>query len=229
MITRINTIAEARRQKLFALLQAAHSDKDFAEKIGMAPAYVSQLKLGNRNIGNKVARKIEEALGKDTGWFDQPQSNEAPIDGSVIAYDHLEELGEDYAAIPLMDFKVGAGSNGLVEYPRTRMDLAFISGWLKRQGLEPQNLRLIEVFGDSMESRIQEGDMVLIDTAQRAPRAGGVYAVVSDGWLKIKRLHVTLTGDVELHSDNPKYEPERPDSHLSIVGRCVWLAGSGGL
>ncbi|KAA3634591.1 MAG: S24 family peptidase [Proteobacteria bacterium] len=129
----------------------------------------------------------------------------------------------------MVDIKASAGSGGFAGNARTRMDLAFISGWLKRQGLQPQNLKLIEVLGDSMEPRIYEGDMVLIDTAQNTPRTGGVYAVMTDGWLKIKRLYVTLTGEIELHSDNEKYRPERPDSSLTIVGRCVWTAGSGGL
>ncbi len=221
--------SERRREKLLYLLAKSDSDKDFSERVGLAPAFVSQLKLGNRNIGNKVARKIERALGKDDGWFDEPDSNAVLVNGNVVAYDSVEELGDSYQSIPLVDIKAGAGSGGIAEDPRTRMDLAFISGWLMRQGLQPQNLMLIEVFGDSMEPRIFEGDMVLIDTAQTAPRTGGVYAVMTDSWLKIKRLYVSLTGDVELQSDNPRYRTERPDSSLHIVGRCVWVAGSGGL
>lgn len=229
MNTRRDALAAIRRQNLLSLLESAESDREFAKQVDLAPAYISQLKLGTRNIGNKVARKIEAAVGKKEGWFDQAPSNAFVTDRRMVAYSNAEELGEGYAHIPLVDINVGAGSQGFAENPRTRMDLAFISGWLTSQGLEPQDLKLIEVLGDFMEPRIHEGDMVLIDTAQRTPRSGGVYAVMSDGWLKIKRLHVSLTGEIELVSDNPKYAPERPDSQLVIIGRCIWLAGSGGL
>ncbi|KAA3633840.1 MAG: XRE family transcriptional regulator, partial [Proteobacteria bacterium] len=104
-----NAVIDNRRRKLLALLAKSDSDKDFAEQVGLAPAYVSQLKLGNRNIGTKVARKMAEALGKDPDWFDEPDSNAVMLDSNIVAYDDIAELGDGYQSIPLVDIKAGAG------------------------------------------------------------------------------------------------------------------------
>ncbi len=41
----------------------------------LSPSYVSQL-LGGKYIGDDVAKKISQALGKDHGWMDRPQWSE---------------------------------------------------------------------------------------------------------------------------------------------------------
>jgi transcriptional regulator with XRE-family HTH domain len=46
----------------------------FAEKVGVADSQVSQIigKNPSRNIGSKMARKIEAAFEKSIGWLDKP-------------------------------------------------------------------------------------------------------------------------------------------------------------
>ena len=44
-----------------------------AAKLDVEPSYISLIKNGRREIGDKTARKLEEAFGKKFGWMDSPQ------------------------------------------------------------------------------------------------------------------------------------------------------------
>lgn len=48
--------------------------KMFAERIGLSDRYLSHIKCNRKNIGNNVARTIEEALGLAHGWMDREHS-----------------------------------------------------------------------------------------------------------------------------------------------------------
>lgn len=54
----------------------------FADRTGTNAAHLSQIKNGVRNMGNRLARKIEVALDKPKGWMDHPQfrQSEATLD-----------------------------------------------------------------------------------------------------------------------------------------------------
>lgn len=71
-----------RRTNLQKLISQAPSQKAFAESIDTAPAYISQIvsKIPRASgksaeVGNNLARKIEEKLGLAKGWMDSPHDN----------------------------------------------------------------------------------------------------------------------------------------------------------
>jgi transcriptional regulator with XRE-family HTH domain len=45
--------------------------KLFSERVGLSDRYLSHIKCNRKNIGNNVARAIEEALGLAHGWMDR--------------------------------------------------------------------------------------------------------------------------------------------------------------
>lgn len=69
-------IDEIRRENLVLILSNYGKDKDFAEKLGLDAARLSQLKHGHENIGEKTARQIEKAAGKPERWLDMPTTAE---------------------------------------------------------------------------------------------------------------------------------------------------------
>lgn len=77
MVKKMNQI---RRDNLLKLLGRYESDSDFCLHADIAAGYLSQLKMGGkpigegRNIGEKVARKIELAVGLENGWLDRCDS-----------------------------------------------------------------------------------------------------------------------------------------------------------
>ena len=72
-----------------------------------------------------------------------------------------------------------------------------------------------------MEPTLSEGDSVLVDVSQKSPSSDGIYAVVMNNRVFIKRVQFIPDGFLLL-SDNPKYKPIKiSDSDcLNIVGRC---------
>lgn len=63
--------------------------KTFAGHLGMSERYLSHLKCGRKNMGNAVARGIEEALGLTRGWMDREH---AESDGLTVDSDEAEKL-----------------------------------------------------------------------------------------------------------------------------------------
>ena len=89
----------------------------------------------------------------------------------------------------------------------------------------PENLKLFQATGDSMEDKISDGDWLLVDIGRRDASISGVYIFTANGHCRCKRLNITLDGSLEVKSDNPKYDPEivRPNDgiEINIIGRVL--------
>ena len=100
----------------------------------------------------------------------------------------------------------------------------FRNDWLLQRGYKPYNLIAIKVKGQSMEDKLYEGDMVVINTAEAEPIDGKVFAVNYEGEPVIKRL-VRDSGSWWLASDNPDQRrfprKECTQSSCIIVGRVI--------
>lgn len=108
---------------------------------------------------------------------------------------------------------------------------AFRREWMQQKGLHKNECRLISVKGDSMAPYLQDGDIVLVNMADRAVRSGEVYAIAVDDELRVKRLVKRSDGSLEVRSDNPspQYPAEVLDGprieRLNVIGRVVWRGG----
>lgn len=140
---------------------------------------------------------------------------------------------EVYAFIPRYKVK-GAAGEGYENGDHLEIDgtHAFRRDWLKEKGLAPSHLAVIEVTGDSMNPEIKNGDVVLIDIADKELKNGEVYAIQSPDGTRIKRVIRLLDGRVSLSSDNPdraRYPDEiysgEEVNRLKIIGRKVWRGG----
>lgn len=87
----MSTTAEIRRQNLINLIDEFGTQDAVAARAGTSQVYLSQLrtsapdsKTGRpREIGARLARKLEQGCGKDTGWMDV--SHHAPAGGVARA------------------------------------------------------------------------------------------------------------------------------------------------
>lgn len=89
----------------------------------------------------------------------------------------------------------------------------------------PQNLKTFRASGDSMESIIEDGDMLLVDTGRTDFNNGGIFLLtINNDWF-VKRLRKRLSGELDVISDNKLYPVEtfKPDDNIEIVikGRVV--------
>ena len=76
----LDGVFEIRRLNLVGLLSTGLTHKDLAERVGTAPAVISQYVRasskatgGRASMGNDIARRIERALGMEDGAMDTPQ------------------------------------------------------------------------------------------------------------------------------------------------------------
>ena len=132
-----------------------------------------------------------------------------------------------YIQVPHYDVRASAGHGAVVSEENVVDHLVFKRDWLVRSlGLDPQQLALIDVRGDSMSPTINDGDLILLDTRQGDHTTEGIYAINLDGRLLVKRLRLRLSGAIEVISDNERYGTETIDSEqlaqLHVIGRVVW-------
>lgn len=141
---------------------------------------------------------------------------------------------DDYALIPQYSARGACGDGALNEHVEVNGGLAFKRDWLRRMGAKPQHLFVIYASGSSMEPYIFEGDVVLFDSADTAPRDRQVYAIRRpDGSLSIKRMAQQISGNWLIRSDNPdkaRYPDEEVSSQsmhdVPIMGRVIWRGGA---
>lgn len=89
----------------------------------------------------------------------------------------------------------------------------------------PHNLKTFKACGDSMETIIEDGDMLLVDTGRTDFSNGGIFLLtINNDWF-VKRLRKRLSGELDVISDNEKYPVEtfKPNDDIEIVvkGRVV--------
>lgn len=90
---------------------------------------------------------------------------------------------------------------------------------------DPKCLKIFKASGDSMETIIEDGDMLLIDTTRLDFTNGGIFLLtINNDWF-VKRLRRRLSGELDVISDNTKYPVEtfQPDDDIEIVvkGRVI--------
>ncbi|MFC5397969.1 S24 family peptidase [Undibacterium jejuense] len=103
--------------------------------------------------------------------------------------------------------------------------LAFRKSWFKKNNYSPEKLVAIKIKDKSMEPALYAGDTVIINTADKTPSDGEVFAVNYEGEAVVKRL-VRDNGQWWLFSDNPdqrKYRKKicQGDACL-IVGKVIY-------
>lgn len=134
---------------------------------------------------------------------------------------------DEYIDVPVFDIKASAGAGALVAddtpmvYERFRM--SFLHG-LVDGGFD--QLSIITVTGDSMESTLRPGDQILVDRSAARWAGDGIYVLQIDGVLQVKRLQRDDDGSLLIRSDNPQYQTIKPKKGLpfQVIGRVVWFA-----
>ena len=107
------------------------------------------------------------------------------------------------------EMRVGAGSEGVFdiemlnsEERKVAVDKSFIAG------LNPANLKVFEVVGDSMSPEYEENDWVIVDMVNcryEFIKIAGIYIVRIGEIVYVKRVEFLPYGKVKLISLNPKY------------------------
>lgn len=131
----------------------------------------------------------------------------------------------DFVVIPRHAVAASAGHGAINRDDAQIHGLCFRRSWLSKKSLQPNNLRVIDVVGDSMAGKLEDGDQVLIDMSQTTPRNGIAYVLLQGEDLLVKYAQLLPHGVLRLSSENQTYKPYDVDlakeSDVSILGRVV--------
>ncbi|WP_074771181.1 S24 family peptidase [Paraburkholderia fungorum] len=153
--------------------------------------------------------------------------------GNLVTWEKPEDLepDADRVWIDRYDYRYSAG-NGLIQWEvRQKKALPFDIGFFKALGVRPQDCKLAQVHGRSMEPYLFNRDMMMICTAKTRVKDGLIYAVTFEDEPLVKQIFKEPEGALRLHSYNPEY----PDKiilasqleGLHIAGEVIYRSGSG--
>ena len=193
--TALATLAAARGDSLAAL----------SAMLGRNAAYLQQyVRRGSpRILGERDRRLLSEYLGVSEATLGAPTGRAAGF------------------RIRKLDIAASAGPGALVDGEIVLGTDTLDPGLARKLGLTDGQAAIIRVRGSSMEPGLFDGDHIVVDTADRTPRAkGGLYVIRIDDAVMVKRVAL-VRGALVATSDNPDAAAV-PNGAIAVIGRVVW-------
>ncbi|WP_300460499.1 S24 family peptidase [Desulfobacula sp.] len=191
------------------------SQSDLAKELGIDRSGITHARNKNK-LPDKWIVKLYRNFGFNPQWI------ETGI-GNVFLRTHSDDDVE-FKYIPRVAARLSAGTGSFECDERVKDYLSFQTKWLAAKG-SANTMVAMEVFGQSMEPVIREGDTVLIDQSQKNILAGAIYAVGVEDTILVKRLE-KHPNKLVLCSDNKDYAPiylEREEADkIRIIGKVIW-------
>lgn len=189
----------------------------FAEPLGASADKIKHIESGQQRADHEILAALRTVYGVDLN---------ALLTGD-IGDDPATIDDPSFVTVPKFTVSASAGNGGsFVAEPLEVSYYAFNLQWIKRRGLDPSQLHIVTVKGDSMEPKLQDGDLILVDRAQATPSDGSTFVVRI--WDELVVKHVQRIGPqaISLLSSNKVYPPrelELPldDRNFEIIGRVV--------
>jgi len=200
---------------LAARKKSGMSQTEVAQAVGISQGTYAQAEKSGQ--GSAHVLKMASVLGVNPGWLadgtgdmtGRPEPQEVDLD-----------LHPDLVSVRRVELKLQAGVSGFaLEVDHTSgPPIFFRADWLQSKGYKPYDLVALKITGQSMEPTLYPNDMVVVNTADREPRDGRVYAVNYEGEAVIKRM-VRDGGAWWLSSDNP--DQRRYPRKECTEGSCI--------
>ena len=190
-------------------LQMAYTQEELAQKLGLQKSAIAKYENGRvenikRSVIADMANILECSPSYLMGWDEPPHSRKGVT---------INVLGRVAAGIPL-------------EAIEDIIDTEEISEEMAKTG----EFFGLQINGDSMEPRMQKGDVVIVRKQEDAESGDIVIAMINGDDATCKRLRKYRDG-IELVSNNPSYEPmffsneEIMSKPVKIIGKVVELRG----
>lgn len=241
----MKTSAEIRRENLERLIEQRGAIADLNVALGWSRTdpKLSQIKNANKRpgrgeaiyqMGDAMAREIEEKLGLTRGWMDNPPGIEQVHGyGQNAITEPAENLpSAGNVRFPVLELAASAGpGREPADYAAVLGHIDLAEQWArKRLGERLDRIRALPVKGDSMSPTINDGDLAFVDTSCNHFEGEGVYVLVFNHTLLIKRLSADFaTQRIQILSDNERHKPALArEDELTICGRVrAWMSVKG--
>lgn len=203
--------------RLIRAREAMHlSQAKLGKEINAAQSTVASWENGKNEPDLATIRRLAKVLQRTPEW---------------LAFDIGANFDADVAAVEEIDVRAVKGAGGLTAppaneeqqiaaryyFPRTSFRSAF--------GCDPDDVKILEIVGDSMVTTLSPGERVLVNMKDCLPSPPGIF-VVWDGFsLVLKRIEYLPHSDpprVKITTDNPRYDAhERSLEDAQIQGRVI--------
>ncbi|WP_395615028.1 helix-turn-helix transcriptional regulator [Sphingorhabdus sp.] len=193
----------------------AENAEDFAglsKLVGRNPTYIQQ--FIKRGSPKKLPETERGILARYFG-----------VDESVLGGPDAGATRNGIRLIPKLAVGASAGAGAIASSETLAGKIGFDEKWLRKQGLDPATLSLIQVEGDSMSPTLNHGDDIMVDNrAAAGPLRDGIHVIRLEDALMVKRLASRPKGGLSVLSDNPAYPgwPDVDGAAIAIIGRVVW-------
>lgn len=192
-----------------------NSASELAKELEINRSGITHARNKNR-VPDKWIVKLYRKFNLNPQWIETGTG--ATFMGRTISTDPA------FRRIPKVAARLSAGTGSFDTQEKVTEYLSFSTQWLSKKGSAGQMVAM-EVFGESMEPFIREGDTVLIDQSRTDVIAGAIYAVGVEDTILIKRLE-KLPNQLVLKSDNKDYEPiflglDQMDT-VRVLGKVIW-------
>lgn len=205
-----------------------------AKAAGVSPSAFRKWLKGESEPSRDRLVALAGVAGISLSWLAQGEGPEPSFTSpSSLTQRSSERIGGDcefFLTLPGFAVSAAAGAGRQLRDSATHF-IGFRHDWLRANfGLDPSDVQLESVVGDSMEPHIHNGDILLVNTTDRNFSNYGIYVIAVRDERLVKRVQRRFDGSLTLISDNQKYQPESIPCDLaeeiSVIGRVIWRGGS---
>lgn len=191
------------------------SQTELASVLGINRSAITQAKKKG-TVPAKWVLLLSRKFGLNPDWLERGAGEPAE---KKICYE------SEFEKIPKVNARLCAGDGSFEVGSDIRGYYAFRKDWLSRKG-SAGTMVLMDIFGNSMEPELKDGDTVLVDGSQKGVIAGALYAVGIEDTVMVKRLE-KHPNNLVLQSDNKDYAPiflrGNEMDMARIIGKVVWV------
>lgn len=217
--------------RLIELSKKYDSQTSFAAASGVSVSGIQRLLAGGTprlpilvSIAKGNGVNIEWlATGEGPKYIDDTNQPYQPVFNTMGSSIDLAE----FVFIPRYNISASAGYGCDVSQENYMHSMAFRKYWIDNVlGVCAKDLIVIGVKGDSMEGEISDGDIILINTADKHLN-NGIYVIRIDGDLIVKHIQKLPGNKIRVSSTNKIYDPFDIDlnnqpNDFGAIGRVVW-------
>ena len=191
------------------------SQAELASTLGVHRSAITQAKKKD-SVPDKWVLQLSRLFRLNPDWIETGT-------GEPFLKDVAKEEST-FTKIPKVKARLCAGDGSFEVGDEIEGYYSFRADWLSKRG-GAGSMVLMDIFGNSMEPELKDGDTILIDESQKGIIAGAIYAVGIDDTVMVKRVE-KHPGTLVLLSDNEHYAPiflkGQEMENVRIIGKVIW-------
>lgn len=200
------------------------SQSRLARAVGVTQQTIGKLVRGETNNSvhiHKIAKQLGTTVEYLTGESDNRGEGAMPVPNARMVAEQLSAI-----LIPEIDIAYSMGGGITIDDYHGKEMVPFPRDWLRQiiRGSFDQ-VFVARGSGDSMMPTLLDGDIIVVDTAQRQiDRQDALWAISYGDLGMVKRVRKQPDGGYQINSDNQSVSAITAyDDEMHVIGRVIWL------